>query len=68
MTPTQVFRSLAASLKAHCLHPHDIPGEYNGARAALLTMIRATITINRRVAIFIDAFTASIIREASHGF
>ena len=58
MTPTQMFRSLAASLKAHCLHPHDIPGEYNGARAALLTMIRATITINRRVAIFIDAFTA----------
>ena len=32
MTPTQMFRSLAASLKAHCLHPHDIPGEYN-ARA-----------------------------------
>ena len=30
MTPTQMFRSLAASLKAHCLHPHDIPGEYNG--------------------------------------
>lgn len=53
------MRLLAHGIKAHCLHPHDIPGTYNGARAALLSMIRATININRRVAIFIDAVTAA---------
>ena len=58
-TPTQILRILAQSIKAHCLHPHDIPGTYNGARAALLSMIRATININRRVAIFIDGVTAA---------
>lgn len=57
-TPTQIMRLLAQNIKDHCLHPHDIPGTYNGARAALLAMIRATVNINRRVAIFIDAVTA----------
>ena len=52
---------LGRCTKAHCMHPHDIPGDYNGARAALFAMIRATVNINRRVAIFMaGAYTRTL--------
>ena len=57
-TPTQTLRRLATALKTHRGLPHDVPGSLNGARRAFLAMLRATITIHRRVAIFVDAATA----------